>query len=83
LFQIAADTKVAAWAENPSQESAQTAFIKVKFYDTDAGEGLSNETAPPPGLRLHLRRPSLNKYTWTPWLGFFHSESAVIAAKSR
>jgi hypothetical protein len=42
LFQITADTKVAAWAENASQKSAQTAFIKVKLYDTDAGEGLSN-----------------------------------------
>jgi hypothetical protein len=47
LFQITADTKVAAGAENASQKFAQTAFIKVKLYDTDAGEGLSNET----GLR--------------------------------
>ena len=51
LFQITADTKVAAGAENASQKFAQTAFIKVKLYDTDAGEGLSNEAAPRGGRR--------------------------------
>src|SRR5471030_2160570 len=30
-----------------------------------------------------LRPPSLNKDTRTPWPGFFHSESAVIAARFR
>src|SRR5471032_599453 len=32
---------------------------------------------------VHLRPPSLNKDIRTPWPGFFHSESAVIAARFR